>query len=74
MLIAAAGRVLARVPPPNPGPAFAAELRRDGVVLRDRLALPLFVAASHRFRGDDRQRLDTLARLSDTRAKRVSHT
>jgi error-prone DNA polymerase len=64
MLAAAAGWVLARVPPPDPGPAFAAELRHDGAALRDRLALPLFVAASHRLRGDDRRRLDALARLA----------
>jgi error-prone DNA polymerase len=64
MLAAAVGWALARVPPPDPRPAFAAELRRDGAMLQDRLALPLFTATSHRLRGDDRRRLDALAQLA----------
>ncbi|MBK1659497.1 error-prone DNA polymerase [Paracraurococcus ruber] len=60
---AAEGLVLALVPPDTPDDAFADRLRRDAAALRRRLALPLFCAASHRFRGDDRKRLDRLAAL-----------
>jgi len=60
----AKGLVLALVPPDEPDAAFAARLRRDADGLRDRLALPLFCAVQHRFRGDDRKRLDRLAAMA----------
>ena len=41
-----------------PDAGFAAQLRGDAAALRGRLALPLLLAASCPFRGDDRRRLD----------------
>jgi error-prone DNA polymerase len=64
MLAAAEGWVLAAVPPDTPDAAFAARLRRDAAALRERLALPLLVAAIYAFQGDDRRRLDALAGLA----------
>jgi error-prone DNA polymerase len=62
MLIeAAAGSVLARLPPPCPDADFAHRLRADAQALAKRLALPLFCAVDHRCRGDDQARLDALA-------------
>ena len=63
LLDAAEGMVLALVPPEAPDAAFAARLAQDAAALR-RLALPLFCAATHRFRGDDRKRLDRLAGMA----------
>ena len=60
MLAAAEGWVLAAIPPERADAAWAARLRRDAAALRDRLALPLLLAASCTFRGADRHRLDTL--------------
>ncbi len=59
----AAGSVMAMVAPEDIGADFASRLRADAVALYPHLALPLFCAAAHRFRGDDRKRLDALARL-----------
>ncbi|MCO6419749.1 error-prone DNA polymerase [Siccirubricoccus sp. KC 17139] len=61
---AASGLVMALVPPEQPDADFAARLRRDAAALRPRLALPLFCAAQHRARGDDRKRLDLLAAMA----------
>ena len=59
----AAGSVMALVAPPEAGADFAARLRADATALHPHLALPLFCAVAHRFRGDDRKRLDALARI-----------
>jgi error-prone DNA polymerase len=59
----AAGSVMALVAPVEAGAEFAARLRADAAALHPLLALPLFCAVAHRFRGDDRKRLDALARL-----------
>ena len=64
MLAAAEGWVLAAIPPARADAAWAARLRRDAAALRDRLALPLLLAAACTFRGDDRHRLDALAGLA----------
>jgi len=63
LIAAAEGLVVAICPPEEIDAAFADRVRRDAAALRPRLALPLFVAAQHRFRGDDRKRLDRLAAL-----------
>ncbi len=68
----AEGLAMALLPPEAPDAfstrpkrdAFAARLAQDAAVLRRRLALPLFCAAGHRFRGDDRKRLDLLAAMA----------
>ncbi|MBR0671987.1 error-prone DNA polymerase [Neoroseomonas soli] len=59
----AEGCVMALAVPDDIGTDFAARLRADAAALRPHLALPLFCAVAHRFRGDDRRRLDALARL-----------
>ncbi|WP_338147652.1 error-prone DNA polymerase [Neoroseomonas terrae] len=59
----AQGSVMAMISPDDIGPGFAGRLRADAEALRRHLALPLFCAVAHRYRGDDRQRLDALARL-----------
>ncbi|WP_338324210.1 error-prone DNA polymerase [Dankookia rubra] len=64
LLAAAEGMVLALVPPDDPDDSFARRLARDAAVLRRSLALPLFCAARHRYRGDDRKRLDRLAAMA----------
>jgi error-prone DNA polymerase len=64
LLAATEGWVLAAIPPARADAPWAARLRRDAAALRDRLALPLFLAAACTFRGDDRCRLDTLAGLA----------
>ncbi|MFZ4411226.1 MAG: PHP domain-containing protein, partial [Paracraurococcus sp.] len=64
LLAAADGLVLALVPPDTPDDGFAQRLQRDTAALRRRLALPLFCAARHRYRGDDRKRLDRLAAMA----------
>ena len=64
LLAAAEGMVLALVPPDAPDDGFALRLKRDAAALRRSLALPLFCAARHRYRGDDRKRLDRLAAMA----------
>ncbi|MFC7476937.1 error-prone DNA polymerase [Dankookia sp. GCM10030260] len=64
LLAAAEGMVLALVPPDAPDDGFARRLQRDAAALRHSLALPLFCAARHRYRGDDRKRLDLLAAMA----------
>jgi error-prone DNA polymerase len=59
----AAGSVMAMITPEDIGDAFSARLRADATALRPHLALPLFCAVAHRFRGDDRRRLDALVRF-----------
>ena len=59
----AAGSVMALVAPDDVGTEFASRLRADATALHPHLAIPLFCAATHRFRGDDRNRLDVLARI-----------
>ncbi len=59
----AQGSVMALIAPEDIGGDFAARLRADAAALRPHLALPLFCAVSHRHRGDDRKRWDTLARF-----------
>ena len=59
----AAGSVMALVAPDDVGTEFASRLRADATALHPHLAMPLFCAATHRFRGDDRNRLDVLARI-----------
>jgi len=59
----AAGSVMALVAPDDVGSEFASRLRADATALHPHLAMPLFCAATHRFRGDDRNRLDVLARI-----------
>ena len=65
LLAAAAGWVLAAVPPAEPDAAFAARLRADAAALRDRLALPLLLAASCPYHGGDQRRLDRLAAMAE---------
>ncbi|HYI83545.1 MAG TPA: error-prone DNA polymerase, partial [Acetobacteraceae bacterium] len=60
----AEGLVMALLPPEALETDFGARLSRDAAALRHRLALPLFCAADHRFRGDDRKRLDLLASMA----------
>jgi error-prone DNA polymerase len=60
----AEGLVMALLPPETPDEAFATRLARDAAALRRHLALPLFCAADHRFRGNDRKRLDLLAAMA----------
>ncbi|CAH0229378.1 error-prone DNA polymerase [Roseomonas sp. CECT 9278] len=59
----AQGSVMALVAPEDIGTAFVARLRADAVALHPHLAMPLFCAVAHRYRGDDRRRLDALARI-----------
>ena len=74
MLAAAEGWVLAAIPPARADAAWAAQLRRDAAALRDRLALPLLLAASCTFRGADRHRLDVLAGLAAATGTRLLAT
>jgi len=68
LLAAAEGQVLARIAPPGlPEPGFAARHAREARLLRDRLAMPLLLAAAHRAGGADRHRLDALAALPEAR-------
>ncbi len=59
----AAGNVMAMVAPEDIGADFASRLRADAAALYPHLAMPLFCAVAHRYRGDDRKRLDALARI-----------
>jgi len=63
LLAAAEGQVLALCPPEQLDTDFVARAKHDAVAFRRRLALPLFLAAQHRFGGNDRARLDALASL-----------
>jgi error-prone DNA polymerase len=74
MLAAADGWALAAVPPAGADATWAARLRRDAAALRDRLALPLFLAAAHGGQGDDRRRLDALAGLAAQTGSRLLAT
>ncbi len=56
----ARGHLFIAVPPPTPGPGFAAHL----AWYRDHLAAPLHLAATHYARGNDDRRLAHLARLA----------
>ncbi len=63
LLAHAQGSVMAMIAPQAVGADFAPRLCADAAALRPHLALPLFCAVAHRFRGDDRRRFDALARL-----------
>ncbi|MBI1181089.1 MAG: PHP domain-containing protein, partial [Alphaproteobacteria bacterium] len=58
---AAADNLFIAVPPPVPDAAYGEELR----TWRDRLEAPLYLAATHYYRGDDAKRLKRLAELSE---------
>jgi len=64
LFAAAHGLVLAAVPPAEADADFTARLRTDAAVLRDRLAIPLLLAASCTYQGDDQRRLDRLANMA----------
>jgi error-prone DNA polymerase len=64
LVAAAEGQVMAMVPPDDPDAGFAARLRREAEAMRRALALPLFLAAHHRFAGDDRRRLRRLSAMA----------
>ncbi|MFC7477983.1 error-prone DNA polymerase [Dankookia sp. GCM10030260] len=74
LLAAAEGWVLAAIPPARADAVDVAQLRRDAAALRDRLALPLLLAAACTFRGDDRHRLDVLTRLAAQTGTRLLAT
>ncbi|NMJ43934.1 error-prone DNA polymerase [Roseomonas sp. JC162] len=59
----AQGSVMATMAPEDIGTDFSARLRADAAALQPHLALPLFCAVPHRYRGDDRTRRDSLASL-----------
>ncbi|MBC4019240.1 PHP domain-containing protein, partial [Siccirubricoccus deserti] len=61
LFAAAEGLVLAAIPPAQPEAGFATRLRADAAAVRDRLAMPLLLAASCTYQGDDQRRLDLLA-------------
>ncbi|WP_149537786.1 error-prone DNA polymerase [Siccirubricoccus phaeus] len=65
MIAAAQGWVVAAMPPSVLDASFAQRMADEAVVLRGKLALPLFLAAPWTFRGDDRKRLDWLAALAE---------
>ncbi|MFC0385080.1 error-prone DNA polymerase [Muricoccus vinaceus] len=64
LVAAAEGQVMAMLPPDGAGEDFADRLRRDAAAMRRALALPLFLAAQHRFAGDDRLRLRRLSAMA----------
>jgi error-prone DNA polymerase len=64
LVAAAEGQVMAMLPPDAPAEDFAQRLRRDAEAMRRTLALPIFLAAHHRFAGDDRQRLRVLSAMA----------
>jgi error-prone DNA polymerase len=64
LIAAAEGQVMAMLPPDAPGEDFADRLRRDAAAMRHHLALPMFLAAQHRFGGDDRRRLRLLSAMA----------
>ncbi|MBC4019432.1 PHP domain-containing protein, partial [Siccirubricoccus deserti] len=53
LFAAAEGLVLAAIPPAQPEAGFATRLRADAAAVRDRLAMPLLLAASCTYQGDD---------------------
>jgi error-prone DNA polymerase len=57
---ASAGNLFIAIPPPVLVDAYQARLE----TYRDRLAGPLYMAATHYYRGDDSRRLDQLAKIS----------
>ena len=59
----AAGCVMAMITPEDIGADFASRLHADATALHPHLAMPLFCAVAYRYRGDDRKRLDALARI-----------
>jgi error-prone DNA polymerase len=59
----AQGSVMAMIAPEDIGADFARRLCADAATLQQHLALPLYCAVSHRYRGDDRRRMHALARL-----------
>ena len=63
LLAAAEGQVLAIVAPDAVDAGFAQRLRADAAAMNKRLALRMFCAVRHGFRGDDRKRLDALATM-----------
>ena len=67
MYAAMEGQVLARMAPDAPDQAFASRHAREARMLRERLALPLMLAAQTRARGADRHRLDLLAQMPEAR-------
>ncbi|MFC7543993.1 hypothetical protein ACFQU2_37345 [Siccirubricoccus deserti] len=56
--------MLAAIPPAQPEAGFATRLRADAAAVRDRLAMPLLLAASCTYQGDDQRRLDLLAEIA----------
>jgi error-prone DNA polymerase len=68
LFAAAEGWALAAIPPTDVDAGFAARLRADAAALRDRLVMPLLLAASCTYRDDDQRRLDLLAGMA-TQAK-----
>ena len=67
MYAAMEGQVLARMAPDAPDQAFTTRHACEARLLRDRLAMPLLLAAQTRARGADRHRLDLLARIPEAR-------
>ncbi|WP_043364289.1 error-prone DNA polymerase [Belnapia sp. F-4-1] len=65
LLAAAEGWALAIIPPAGADAGFAEQLCADAGALRGRLALPLLLAASCPFLGDDQRRLDRLAAMAE---------
>ena len=55
------GQSLIAIPPEGPADAFAAQLKE----LRQRFPGAVYLAASHRYRGDDRKRITRLGHLAD---------
>jgi error-prone DNA polymerase len=58
------GLVLAAIPPAEADASFAGRLRADAAALRDCLAMPLLLAASCTYQGDDQRRLDLRAGIA----------
>ncbi|TCH97257.1 error-prone DNA polymerase [Roseococcus sp. SYP-B2431] len=67
MYAAMEGQVLARMASDAPDRAFASRHAREARMLRERLAMPLLLAAQTRARGADRHRLDMLAQIPEAR-------
>ena len=67
MYAAMEGQVLARMAPKTPDREFARRHAREARMLRERLAMPLLLAAQTRARGADRHRLDLLAQVPEAR-------
>ncbi|WP_424814026.1 error-prone DNA polymerase [Roseococcus sp. YIM B11640] len=67
MYAAMEGQVLARMAPAMPDAAFAQRHAREARMLRERLAMPLLLAAQTRARGADRHWLDLLSQVPEAR-------